>query len=603
MAKIEGGTTLAEPRNPAALHQQLSERIAHSLLPGDTPFAEDEMDEAARFMLDAAAARKFGKPAIVVETASGDRRFTRMAIINDDMPFLVDSVAAAIAAQGLAIDRLVHPVVPVERNADGQLIAILDSSGEDRFYESMIYIETPRVDARGRRTVLAEIRSALEDVRAAVADWTKLQKAMADDAARLSHPEPAELLDWLNKGMLTQLGHVTRRRDSTMTRPLGVCRKSARQVLADTSFERAFAWFEAAPGEARELLIIKANHLSKVHRRVPLDLFLVPIRENGETTALSVHAGVWTSAALAAPPRTVPRLRRQVETLLGDLGFDATGHAGKALVHAFTALPHDLLIGFSDEDTARVITTMMTLVDRPRPRLVLVEAPLARHLFAFVWLPRDMLSTQVRRRIQQLLEDSNDAQMLAWSLEVEGGNLALIRFVLDLRDAGTRKSESEIEEQLQNMLRGWREAVERALALYEEPSRAAAVAARFAEAFPLGYRAQYGAGEAARDIVRLRALGASEQGEGQVPSRGARLYRKDGDGGTVLRLKLYQAGGALPLSDAVPALENFGFRVQTELPTALDEGRIGTIHDFLLEVPQAGIAEAALTSPREVSRS
>ena len=43
---------------------------------------------------------------------------------------------------------------------------------------------------------------------------------------------------------------------------------------------------------------------------------------------------------------------------------------------ALTTLPHDLVIGFSDSDVARVATTMMSLVDRPRPRLALVEAPL-----------------------------------------------------------------------------------------------------------------------------------------------------------------------------------------------------------------------------------
>src|SRR3546814_5656873 len=50
----------------------------------------------------------------------------------------------------------------------------------------------------------------------------------------------------------------------------------------------------------------------------------------------------------------------------------------------------------------------------------------------------------------------------------------------------------------------------------------------------------------------------------------------------------------LPLSDAVPALENFGFRVLTEVPTSLDQGRLGTIHDFILELPEGDMADALL---------
>ncbi|WP_228241848.1 NAD-glutamate dehydrogenase domain-containing protein [Porphyrobacter sp. GA68] len=591
MASVIASAAAPQPQVSDTLLSSLIGRIDSSLLPGDTPFAPTEKEQAARFMLAAAALRRPGKPAIVIETASEERRYTRMAIVNDDMPFLVDSVAAAIAAEGLSIDRLVHPVVPVDRDAQGQLHTIPDDPDHRCLRESMIYIETPRVDARARRTIAASLRAVLEDVRAAVADWAKLQKAMAADAKRLAEGEAADLLRWFNQGMLTQLGHVTRQRDGAMVRPLGICRKSARQILADSSFDRAFAWFEAPENRDRQLLIIKANHISKVHRRVPLDLFIVPVREGEAVTALSVHVGVWTSAALATPPRSVPRLRRQLEKLLDQLDFDANGHAGKALVHAFTSLPHDLLIVFSEEDTARVVTTMMTLVDRPRPRLVMVESPLARHLFAFVWLPRDLLSTQTRRRIQHLLEQDTGAQLLDWSLEVEGGNLALIRFVFDLRAAGARKDEAKIEERLQNMLRGWREAVERELAAMEDPGRAAALASRFADAFPLGYRAQNGAAEAALDILRLRAIAATD---GDGARRGARLYRSEGDKQTTLRLKLYHWGGTLPLSDAVPALENFGFHVLTEMPTALDDGRIGTIHDFVLAAPGAAVATSAL---------
>ena len=61
----------------------------------------------------AAETRAPGESLVKLESASGDRRHLRIAIINDDKPFLVDSVAATIAAQGLGIDRLLHPVIPI----------------------------------------------------------------------------------------------------------------------------------------------------------------------------------------------------------------------------------------------------------------------------------------------------------------------------------------------------------------------------------------------------------------------------------------------------------------------------------------------------------
>ncbi|MFZ1741651.1 MAG: NAD-glutamate dehydrogenase domain-containing protein [Pontixanthobacter sp.] len=595
-----GAKTAETPRNPArrlaantALAKALGAIMHDSLLPGDTPFEPEKIREAAAFVLDAAARRESNRAAISLATASEDRRFMRIAIINDDMPFLVDSIAATIAAQGLAIDRLLHPVVSVQRGDTGELTAISADKSAHPLRESMIYIETVRIDARQRRELENVLRVTLGDVRAAVSDWPKVRGAMQADIARLGDGESASLLAWLDDGMLTQLGHMTRHRDGTQTGKLGICRKSAKSILADQSFDRAFAWFDDAKNrDSRIPLIIKANLVSHVHRRVPLDLFIVPLLENGKVCALSVHAGVWTSAALTASPSDVPRLRTQMTGLMAKFGFAADGHAGKALVHALTALPHDLLIGFSDKDIARVATAMMGLVDRPRPRLAIVAAPLERHLFAFVWLPRDMLSTQVRGQIQALLEDGAGAELLDWSLQVEGGNLAMLRFVLDIREAKGVPDEAALEQQMQIMLRGWGEAVEHELAQYEEAGRAAAIAGRFAEIFPQSYRSDYGAVEAARDIRRMRHLLQIDSGEHRAAyhlQRDARLYRMDGDPAGTLRLKIYEHEGALPLSDAVPALENFGFEVLSEMPTPLDGGKLGTLHDFILGLPE-GVA-------------
>ncbi|WP_305097757.1 NAD-glutamate dehydrogenase [Croceibacterium aestuarii] len=564
--------------------------MAGSLLPGEQNPPPGHMAEAAAFLFEAAAQREPGEPSILIRTAHEGRRFMRVAVVNDDMPFLVDSVAMAIAAQGLAIDLLVHPIVAAARNAEGELLALPDA--EDAApRESMIYLETARVDAKDRRALERAIAAALGDVRAAVQDWAKMRGLMAADAERIDDAEGAELLHWLGGGMLTQLGHVTRFRDGSRSQLLGICRKSARELLADDTYERAFAWFDrqagARPGRAP--LIIKANRLSKVHRRVPLDLFIVPIVDAGKVTALSIHAGVWTSTALLTPPDEVPVLRRQLAAMMELFDFPPASHDGKALLHALTTLPHDLVIGFADRDIARVATAMMALGDRPRPRAALVMAPLARHLFAFVWLPRDMLSTQVRMQIQHMLEDETEADTLDWSLVVEGGNLAMLRYVLDFRGHEHSPDETTIDDRLQHMLRGWSEAVEAELEGYES-GRAAALVARFAEGFPQGYRTTYGPAEAARDIARIHHL---TPGDADRPlGRDARLYRIESDDPCKLGLKIYQLGPSMPLSDAVPALENFGFRVLSEVPTELGNGERYTIHDFRLLLPRREEVEA-----------
>ncbi|WP_156841111.1 NAD-glutamate dehydrogenase [Novosphingobium aquimarinum] len=580
---------------------EIAQGVRESLLPGDGPFEDDWVEETAAFLLETARDRTPGEPAVQIESSSEGRRVLRIAVINDDMPFLVDSLALAISATGLVVDRLVHPVIKVRRDKKGALTAASQASGEGILAESMIYIETARVDAKQRRALAQAIESTLADIRAAVTDWRRMVDTMGEDAQRITDPEGRALLEWLRDDKLTILGHVTRKRDGGHEKLLGICRR-AKSILADASYDRAFAWFDEAlrRDDVRAPLVIKANRIATVHRRVPLDLFVVPIVEGGKVTALSIHAGIWTSEALGTPPDRVPRLRHQLSMLSGRLGFDPRGHTGKSITHALTSLPHDLVISFSDDDVERVATAMTSLVDRPRPRLVLVEAPLARHLLAFVWLPRDMLSTQMRRKIQGMIEDQVGAPALDWSLQVEAGTLALLRYVLDIREADSIPEERDLDQRLQVMLRGWSEAVEAAIAADGEPARAAAIAARYADAFPMGYRSDYGATEAAIDIRHIRRIAGGESedvSDAQSPRasrRDVRLFRLPGDEAERLRLKVYQYEGSLPLSDAVPALEHFGFRVLAEIPTSLDDGRLATIHDFLLELPAGEPAELLL---------
>ena len=84
--------------------------------------------------------------------------------------------------------------------------------------------------------------------------------------------------------------------------------RSPRNIGIEQARELAL---EVRPGIAKVALTVDADDalIDSINSRVPLDMFIVPLMEKGKVAALAVHAGVWTSAALAAPVRAVPRLR------------------------------------------------------------------------------------------------------------------------------------------------------------------------------------------------------------------------------------------------------------------------------------------------------
>src|SRR3954467_13302147 len=59
-----------------------------------------------------------------LETHGWQSTHTVLEIVNDDMPFLVDSVTMELNRQGLALHLVVHPVLRNLRNSGGELTAV-----------------------------------------------------------------------------------------------------------------------------------------------------------------------------------------------------------------------------------------------------------------------------------------------------------------------------------------------------------------------------------------------------------------------------------------------------------------------------------------------
>jgi hypothetical protein len=117
--------------------------------------------------------------------------------VTDDMPFIVDSVTAFLARDGVEVYRLLHPVV------DGQ---------------SFVHVEIPREsDAAILERLAAATASVLQDVRAAVSDWNAmrervrscadaLQSVPASVSATDDVTEVVAFLDWLLDDHFTFVG-------------------------------------------------------------------------------------------------------------------------------------------------------------------------------------------------------------------------------------------------------------------------------------------------------------------------------------------------------------------------------------------------------------
>src|SRR5688572_6703726 len=112
---------------------------------------------------------------------------TVIEVVNDDMPFLVDSVTMEVNRQGLTLHLVIHPVLRVRRDDKGELLSIeaASASSEGRL-ESFMHVEVDRqTDPAKLAELEAGVAKVLADVRAAVEDWRAMLARMLEVSSRL----------------------------------------------------------------------------------------------------------------------------------------------------------------------------------------------------------------------------------------------------------------------------------------------------------------------------------------------------------------------------------------------------------------------------------
>src|SRR5439155_11809904 len=155
---------------------------------------------------------------------------------NDDMPFLVDSVTAAINDGGREVRLVIHPILIVARDDAGVLVGLDPPAAGLR--ESWMQIEITREPEVAELDAIAgRLEAILADVRSAVSDWQPMRRMLQEIVAELRaqppalpRPEIAEGLDflsWLDDDNYTYLGFRDYRFDGAaeaVALPLGILR-------------------------------------------------------------------------------------------------------------------------------------------------------------------------------------------------------------------------------------------------------------------------------------------------------------------------------------------------------------------------------------------
>ncbi|MDY0882262.1 NAD-glutamate dehydrogenase [Dongia soli] len=519
-------------------------------------------------------------------------------IVNDDMPFLVDSVNAELNRQDVGVHLVIHPVMRVERDAKGQLVSL---GKADAPAESIMQLHVTQIgDAARCGQIRERIEVILKDVRLAVQDWPQMKARLdevIEDIAKRKLPMPKEevseivdFLRWAGDNNFTFLGYreytfsgegeqVSYRIQESAS--LGILRDFNTRVF-DGIRNR-----DNMPPDVRNfirqpnlMMVTKANLRSTVHRNSYLDTIGVKFFDKkGEVAGERLFAGLFTSIAYNRSPWQIPLLRRKVENITRRAGFDPDSHDGKALAHILDTYPRDELFQSAEDELMETALGILHLQERQRVALFARRDPYERFVSCLVYLPRDMLNTALRLRIGAVLSKGFNGQITASYVHVGDGPLARLQYIVNTTPGEVPAVDlKELEDEVAEASRSWRDKLHDALVEAKGEAKGIGLLRRFGDAFPAGYEEFFSAYNAVHDIDRIEeAL--------QRTAPALNLYRPIEVPANELHLKLYKSGEKIALSTVLPSLENFGLKVISENPFEVRPHGGETpvwIHDFVM---------------------
>ncbi len=504
------------------------------------------------------------------ERADGARLgFDLLLTVQADKPFLVDSVMGELADGGFIVKAMFHPVVMLAEREASVIVVLLEPVGEDR-----------------REALIEGVQATLADVAASVADFPAMLALMATVAAELEtstapdgaygKAEYAAFLKWLSGDRFVFLGARTydyprlANGDYAAEEPrfraedgLGLLRDTSRFVLRRASEPAVLASGLAAYlKDAAPLVVAKSNLRSRVHRRTYTDYIGVKRYDaTGQAYGEVRFVGLFTAEAYDEPASGLPLIRRKIDSVLRRAGENPSAHNEKRLHNIVEAYPRDELFQIEEDDLYRIATGILHLSDRPRVRLFARTDPFDRFVSVLLFIPRDRYDQDVRSRAGKILAEAFGGRVSAVYLTSSDQPLSRLHFIIGVSPGEHPTPDMQaLEGQIADQVRTWSDRFEAAARDGGvAPGRVGELLARYATAFPPGYRDRYAAEEGLEDLRVIETLQAGDEQTLRI-----RAYRYADDSRLSFRIKLYRVGRFVPLADVLPILESMGLKGLTE---------------------------------------
>ncbi len=529
----------------------------------------------------------------VFDTHGWQSPHTVIQLVANDQPWLVSSLQANLDREGHTVHRIIHPIIGVQRDDEGQWVGIQATAP----HESLIHIEIDALPENNHANIRQLVDQLFDALKAIQHDRDVMHQQLDDIAAVLAGTEQADFVQWLAARQFACMGYAELEADSnfhTLNATLGILDQQACTSCWETIDLLPDGLNVAELGTVFSddpLVVCKSGRVSPIIRNEPADMILHACHDaSGKLTRLRCVVGLFISGLQSEAVSSIPWMRERVERVLIASAAHDDSHDGKAIAATLRGLPRDMLMQTRSSELLTMASGIVALQERQQVRLFHSSDSLGRFCNCLVYIPRDGYSRDLRLSIEHILKTHINGISAGFDTRFSSGSaLARLHFVIQKNPPYLRDIDwPAIELHIRQAAVTWTDKLEATLRDQHNEIVAMQLQRRYATAFPSSYREDYSARAAAADIDFI---------ENHVPVDAPVMsfYRHIVADTGIINFKLFALEQPVSLSDVIPIIENMGLRVESEHPFEIrrHDAPLVWIHEFTVQQTSEAVSENA----------
>jgi len=516
-----------------------------------------------------------------IEKDGFDSPYTILNVVNDDMPFLVDSTVMQFDNLGIEIKNIIHPILTSKRSADGKIVSF--SKENNNSNESVIQMHLAKISDDQLDFLEIRLVEVLRSVKMAVSDWQKMvdlakksSKNLSEQSSKISSEssankigfnveEAVSFIDWIVDNKFILLGAIEfgievkngkYNYQEVAGSRLGIYR-SEYEITKPTIVNVSSKEIENVVTNPYLVEILKSRYKSQIHRHSNAERIRIQkFDSQGKVVGEYRLIGLFTSSVYYQNPKSIPIVRKKIEQVIANSGFGKNSSSFKDLISALESYPRGELFQIDQEDLLRISVGIVAMSGRSLVRLFVRKDKFSRFVSCLIFIPRDNFNTSLREKIQELIAGAYKGDTSDTFIQIADSNLTRLHLVVRTENNIPDVDVDDLEEKLIQLCRLWNDDFKCEVANSFSVDESREIFNLYEDAFSVSYTNRFNAKAAVLDVQNINSCIQS----GNITCD---LYQT-AEVPDVVELKLYSPEKKLLLSNIMPVLDSFGFNVVLE---------------------------------------